>query len=111
MGNSESSSEDLQRELLLQFDKVERERSILEYRIGDNVFDSEIFVVRFDEVVVFLDMRDLLTRRARFREVEPGSLVDEGVQVSEVLVEVNEVSCLVDAIELVEETWSFSHTR
>jgi len=69
--------EDLQCELFLKFDKFEWKRSILENCVGDGVFDSQILVVRLDELVVGIEMRVLLRCRARLGAMRAGSVVEQ----------------------------------
>jgi len=101
----------LQSELFLQFGKAEWERSVLMHLVCNDFLDSQILVVRPYELLVFTEMRVLSSNRARFRVTESGTSGEQGVQVSELLVELNEVCCLLDAIKSIDETWSLSHAE
>jgi len=104
VANLESSSEDLQNKLFLQFGEFKRERSILHHRIGDDVFDSEVLVVRLHEHVVHLEMHVFLGRMPESKVTVSGSLGEQGVHFSDLLVELYEVSSFLETIKLIHET-------
>ena len=108
---SDAGVKGLQSELFFQLGKVEWKRSILENCVGDNVFDSQILVVSLCELVVGFEMCVLLSCRARLRTMRAGSVVEQAAQFSKLLVGLNVVSCLFDAIKLIDERWFFDHAE
>ena len=56
-------------------------------------------------------MHVFLGRVPEFKVTLSGSWGEQGVQVSELLVELYEVCCLLDAIKLIDETWSLSYAN